>query len=612
MRGDEVATGRSRVRSEAMVVEWAPSNTPWQFTLLAPIAVGATTRVDLARLTSGELVGSLVAVKRLLPEAQLDSSTQTRFLDELATTAAIRHPNVVRVLAIGRDADGPFLAVELVQGVSLARLMKSVFETGEQFPDRLVVAIGARIASGLASAHDLRDEQGARRDLVHRDLAASNVLVSFGGEVKVADFGLAKAKDRLSQTTGELPSRPVAHIAPEELMQQAVDHRADLFALGVLLFELLTGRSPFEGTTEVEVMRAVLHQPAPALAELDSRHDGQLSALIARLLEKTPSTRPSSAHEVALELDQWLELRGFHRDAQAALARFVRRNSVRQMRWFERVTATHAPAEIPTPRPAPLPPQLAPAARPAVIARSATVTGPSDAETTLVDRQAKPQRRAPNLERPSGLAQDDEARVPQAGAVPRPNARAAPRRGPRDTRPDAEEFDDVEVPTLANRLTRAERDALARARASSPAGQTDGAFTPGYPEPSTLSGVSVEELSASVAGGADEARTHPRLDADSVAREASDYADQLLAIARNGASQAARARETERIARLEAERSEAETRTAELAAGVAREALALARAGRTHEALVRLGDARAAIASDSMRAPTRPLPAGRR
>jgi serine/threonine protein kinase len=97
-----------------MVGEQAPSNTPWQFTLLAPIAVGATTRVDLARVTTGEFVGSLVAVKRLLPEAQLDSSTQTRFLDELATTAAIRHPNVVRVLAIGRDTDGPFLAVELV------------------------------------------------------------------------------------------------------------------------------------------------------------------------------------------------------------------------------------------------------------------------------------------------------------------------------------------------------------------------------------------------------------------------------------------------------------------------------------------------------------------
>jgi hypothetical protein len=259
-----------------------------------------------------------------------------------------------------------------------------------------------------------------------------------------------------------------------------------------------------------------------------------------------------------------------------------------------------------------LPPELAPAARPAVAARSATVTGPSDAETTLVDRQAKPYRRAPSPERTSGLARDEAARIPRAGAVPRPEVRVAARGGPRDTLLDASELDDIEVPTLANRLTREEREALAHARTSTPAGHADGSDVPEYPEPSTLSGVSVEELSSSVAAAADEPRTHPRLDAASVVRDARGYSEQLLSVARQSASQAARARETERLARLEAERFEAEAHAAEVAASVAHEALALAQAGRTHEALQRLGEARAAIGSESMRAPTRPLPPGRR
>jgi eukaryotic-like serine/threonine-protein kinase len=373
----------------------SPSTFGLHFDVLAQIAVGSTARVDLCRSAGPRDVGQLLAVKRLLPELLDDDALAKRFLDEVWMTAALRHPNVVGVLGWGQDEEGPYLAVELVQGVSLARLSKSVFETGEQFPERLVVFIGLSVARGLGAAHELRSERGEHLGLVHRDLTAGNVLLGFGGEVKIADFGLAKAKDRLTVTTSELPKRSMGHVSPEELEQRVVDHRSDFFALGVLLYEALTGKPPFRGKDDVDVLQGILRRAPQDPAVLRPKVDRALSQLVLACLEKQPEARPQSARAIAATLEEWLYKRGYLADSVEALGRFVRRNSMRQMRWFERAIAGE-PEPVPghfkppqnslyqdpgSPR-APLP---------------SMVTAASQNETTIVDGRrapAPPPRRA--------------------------------------------------------------------------------------------------------------------------------------------------------------------------------------------------------------------------
>lgn len=327
---------------------WGAQSFGLSFEVLAQIALGSTARVDLCRSLGPQQSGQLIAVKRPLPELVHDETVGKRFLDEVWMTAALRHPNVVGVVGWGQDDRGPYLAVELVQGVSVARLMKSVFETGEQFPERLVVYIGMAVARGLAAAHDLRSDRGEYLGLVHRDLSSANVLLSFQGEVKIADFGLAKAKDRLTVTTSELPSRDLSHVAPEELEQKPVDHRSDLFSFGTMLFELLTGRLPFVGKDDIALLEALLRKRAPDPMKLRPKLDPALGALVLRCLEKDPQARPQSAHDVARELEQWLYAHGYLNDSIESLSRFVRRNSMRQMRWFERVISGE-PEPLPTP-----------------------------------------------------------------------------------------------------------------------------------------------------------------------------------------------------------------------------------------------------------------------
>jgi serine/threonine-protein kinase len=311
-----------------------------QFQYLAEIAVGTTARVDLCRATSPpHLAGRLLAVKRLHQHIAEDPSFANQFLDEVWMTASLKHPNVVEVAGWGNDDQGMYLAVELVQGVSLARLMKTIFDTGEAFTERMVVYIASRLCRGLAAAHSLRAQNGELLHLVHRDLTPGNVLVGFNGDLKITDFGLAKAKQRLTKTlTGLLKGQP-AYMAPEQARGDQIDLRTDLFALGVLMFELFAGRKPWNVTSDFDAVQAILTRPPDDLRELRPKIDKELAAVVQRCLEKEPAARFQSANEIQARLDEWLLVHGYQEGNEEALARFVRRNAMRQMRWFERAVA---------------------------------------------------------------------------------------------------------------------------------------------------------------------------------------------------------------------------------------------------------------------------------
>ena len=310
------------------------------FEILAEIAAGATARVDLCRVAQPhQRGGQLLAVKRLHPHIAEDPTFVNQFLDEVWMTASLRHPNVVEVAGWGTDAAGSYLAVELVQGVSLQRLMKTIFDTGEAFTERMVVYLGACICRGLAAAHALRAPNGEMLNLVHRDLTPGNVLVGFNGEVKIADFGMAKAKQRLTRTLTGMRKGEPTYMAPEQAHLDVIDARADLFSFGVLVFELFAGRRPWTAKSDIEMVQATLRDPPADLRKLRPKIDRELVNVVNRCLEKDPVARFQSAREVSDKFDEWLQLHGYQEGNEEALARFVRRNAMRQMRWFERAIA---------------------------------------------------------------------------------------------------------------------------------------------------------------------------------------------------------------------------------------------------------------------------------
>lgn len=316
-----------------------PKSGELSFELLAEIAVGQTARVELCRVVEGPLESELVAVKRLHPHIAEDPQFVDMFRDEVWMTAALKHQHVVEVVGWGQDSVGPWLAVEFVRGVSLQRLMKTVFETGERFTERMVVYLARCICDGLASAHDLRSTTGDRLNLVHRDLTPGNILLGFDGQVKITDFGLAKAKQRLTKTlTGLLKGQP-QYMSPEQVQGGALDGRSDIFALGVVLFELFGGRRPWNAATDLDAMRAITDEPPGDLFGLRPRIDKALVDVVTRCLEKDRQARWQTAVELRERFDEWLNAHGYRSDNHVSLARFVRRNAMRQMRWFERAVA---------------------------------------------------------------------------------------------------------------------------------------------------------------------------------------------------------------------------------------------------------------------------------
>ena len=302
------------------------------------LAVSPTAQVELCRVVEGDLHGTFAAVKRLPHEMSEDPDLRDMFRDETWMATLVSHPNVARVLGWGEDKDGPFLASEFVRGVSLVRLMRTVFSTGEAFTERLIVFMAAKLCGGLAAAHDLKSRDGEHLELVHRDLTPGNILLGFDGSVKITDFGLAKAKMRVTQTAIGMTKGDPAYMSPEQVVGGKLDGRSDIFALGIVLFELFAQKKPWSVTNVEEALKMIVEGSTPNLRESCPRIDKKLISVIERCLHKDPNDRYENVRALKERLDEWLMLHGYQ-DSQDTLARFVRRNAMRQMRWVDRAMA---------------------------------------------------------------------------------------------------------------------------------------------------------------------------------------------------------------------------------------------------------------------------------
>ncbi|MEM9865541.1 MAG: serine/threonine-protein kinase, partial [Myxococcota bacterium] len=270
---------------------------------LFEIARGGIGRIDVS-VKRGRGFERVYAVKRLHSHLRDDPKFLEMFLDESRIAGLIRHANVVSVLDVGQDREGPFLVMDFVEGVSLRDLMRSL-QPGELLPLDVCVPIATQIAAGLAAAHDTASHTGERLNVIHRDLSPHNVLVGADGTVRVLDFGIAKALGGGSETTQGILKGKMGYFSPEQIRFEPIDQRSDLFALGVVLFELLAGRRLYSGTPE-KVFPRVLHDSPPDITEFRRGVPPELDDLVLALLAKDREHRPQDAREVAATLQRVL------------------------------------------------------------------------------------------------------------------------------------------------------------------------------------------------------------------------------------------------------------------------------------------------------------------
>ena len=276
-----------------------------RYQLLSRLAVGGMAEVYLAR--QGELSGfkTLVVVKKVLPHLASKSDFIAMFLDEARIASMLDHPNVVRINEVGRTDSEYFLAMELVQGKPLASVLQQSERAKTPLPHSLGALIVANAAAGLHHAHQLPDAGGRMLGLVHRDVSPQNIMVSFEGSVKVIDFGIARALGRLGDTSSGSLKGKLGYMAPEQARGEPVDARADIFSLGVVLWECVAGRRLFLRENELATLRAVVYEPIPKVSNY-AKVDPVLEVIIEHALSRDLEERFQTAEEMRIALERWI------------------------------------------------------------------------------------------------------------------------------------------------------------------------------------------------------------------------------------------------------------------------------------------------------------------
>jgi hypothetical protein len=286
-------------------------------TVLGFLAQGGMSEIFLAR----DPTGRLVVIKRILPHLARQSSFVSMFIDEARIGSLIHHPNVVEVYELGQVGIDLFMVMEYLEGESASGLLRRLVGRNDRLPYALVAHIVAEACRGLHAAHVQIDESGKPLGLIHRDVSPQNVFLTYDGQVKVLDFGIATAAQRLAHTaTGELKGK-FSYMSPEQCRGEALDVRSDVFSLGVLLWELGTQRRLFSRTNELLVLKAVCDDPIPPPSRDAPDFPPFLEDICMKAMSRDKNQRYQDAGAMAVELAAALEML-IARDAEprAALA----------------------------------------------------------------------------------------------------------------------------------------------------------------------------------------------------------------------------------------------------------------------------------------------------
>lgn len=303
------------------------------------IATGGMAELFLGK----EPTGRPVVIKRILPHLARQTTFVSMFIDEARIGSRAKHPNLVEVYELGQVGIDLFLVMEYLVGENLAGLVRRLTKRGERISYGLCAYIIAEVCDGLHFAHELvDDETGEPLELVHRDVSPQNVFVTYGGDVKLLDFGVATASQRLTQTaSGEVKGK-YAYMSPEQCRGEPLDRRSDIFSLGTVLYELTTLRRLFKRPNELQVMRAITEEPIPRPTGELPDYPPALEAICVRALARDPDERYSTAAEMREDLLKAIQTLGSDGDPHEAIAsKFARIFSDRMMQKRELLERVH-------------------------------------------------------------------------------------------------------------------------------------------------------------------------------------------------------------------------------------------------------------------------------
>jgi len=274
-----------------------------RYRVVEKIASGGMAEVFRAESAGLEGFKKTVAIKRVLPHLSEKKQFIGMFLDEARLSAHLSHSNCVQVFDIGVGDNTYFIVMEYVDGSDLKGIIEYQKKIGKLLPVEEACLICVRICEGLAYAHELRDSDGESMHIVHRDMSPPNVLLTRHGEVKIVDFGLAKANSQLEHSEPGVIKGKFSYLSPEAALGQDVDARTDIFAVGIILWELLSGRRLFLGDTDLETVRQVQAAKVPSIRQFNPHVSAELERVLAKSLAGDPQQRYSTARELGADLN---------------------------------------------------------------------------------------------------------------------------------------------------------------------------------------------------------------------------------------------------------------------------------------------------------------------
>lgn len=276
-----------------------------KYYLLELINVGGMAEVFKAKMFGVEGFEKIVAIKKILPEVAEDGEFIKMFIDEAKIAVRLQHPNIVQILELGKIEDTYFIAMELVNGKDLKTIRKRLKRVDLLMPVEQSAYIISQVCDGLDYAHRKTDDKMNSLNIVHRDISPQNMIVSYEGTVKLIDFGIAKAKSKSTKTQAGMLKGKFSYMSPEQVSGQPIDRRSDIFSLGVVFFEMLTGKRLFLGKNDVETLEKIRKAEVPPPSVFNSNISPELDRIVLKALSKNRDERYQWASEFSEDLKKF-------------------------------------------------------------------------------------------------------------------------------------------------------------------------------------------------------------------------------------------------------------------------------------------------------------------
>ncbi|HEY1087660.1 MAG TPA: serine/threonine-protein kinase, partial [Archangium sp.] len=277
-----------------------------KYFLIKKLAEGGMAEIFLAKQLGVEGFEKNVVIKRMLPHLTQVSDFVSMFLDEARLAATLTHPNIVQISDLGLADGCYYICMEYLAGEDFATVLRTAKRRQEHAPLNIVLKVLLEAAIGLHFAHEAVDPKGNPIKLVHRDISPSNIFITYGGQVKVLDFGIAKAESRITSTGAGVVKGKYQYMSPEQARGDAIDRRADVFSLGVSLYEALTGVRPFARDTDLAVLKAVLGNEVKPIRQLRPDLPAEVEAIVLKAMAPEPEDRYATALALAQDIERYI------------------------------------------------------------------------------------------------------------------------------------------------------------------------------------------------------------------------------------------------------------------------------------------------------------------